>query len=197
MSSANKLPISVPYVSTGRDSGFATPRGWEQCAAHRRQSPSKSPTCVTKRREGNSLDRRVHGGTLNISNMVCSMHSRLVLEFTGASVSTMGCSTGTTQSSWKKMWCQSSPMSSRFVTTPCAREYLINCQDTALVLRLATSIIVLFGRRQRRGTANEFSHGGRLLGSRQLDHNKNKRNALEQNTLRLMAKNKLLELVVD
>ena len=57
MSSANKLPISVPYVSTERDSGFATPRRWEQCAAHRRQSPSRSPTCVTKR-----FDRHVHGG---------------------------------------------------------------------------------------------------------------------------------------
>ena len=77
------------------------------------------------------------------------------------------------------------------------RDGILQSQDTALVLRLVTNIIVLSGRISRRDTTNEFSHDGRLPGSHLPSHSKNMRNALEQNTLSQMATDKLLELVLD
>ena len=51
MSSASRQLLSIPFVFRKRDNSFATLRRWGLCATPRRQSPSRSPTCVTKRRD--------------------------------------------------------------------------------------------------------------------------------------------------
>ena len=62
MPSAVRHPISVLYVSTERDSGFATLRRWELSAAQRRKSPSRCPLCVSKPTETKRPGSQVHSG---------------------------------------------------------------------------------------------------------------------------------------
>jgi len=50
--------------------------------------------------------------------------SRFILGLSGASVTRTGCSSGTTRSSLKKVWCQIFSMSSQLLTTPCSIGYL-------------------------------------------------------------------------
>ena len=196
MSSANKLPISVPYVSTKRDSGFATPRGWEQCAAHCRQSPSRSRTCVTKRREKKQLGsprtwrdvEHLEHGLLHALSVGLGVH-RSIREHDGMF---HGHNPELVEENVVPEFSHVIPVRDEIV-----RDGILQSQDTALVLRLVTNIIVLLGRRSKRDTTNEFSHGGRLPLSHLSSHNKNMRNALEQNTLSQMATDKLLELVLD